>query len=374
MFFIEEPIARMVAQTKIIVIDGCSDIYDIIYPQFSRLFDIQRVFLPDIDPLADTPPPDAVVLIIGKSQYDTALAWIRQAHENELWAEVPIIPYLKLAEENRFFGAGVTDCWIYPIPIEAMITRLNTHIKAYQRLNSYRDQLHQYQKAYADQSHLIEIATHDIQHPINDLLMLEGLLSAYNDNNPQMRGVLKDMGGALEAMQEMVGDFLTALNLRGQMRFDPKLLPIEGILLDIGLKYAMRADAKQIEVLVGQTPGMIYADPKRVNQIVENLMSNAVKYSPPNKEVHVWSNVTPEGTYINVRDWGAGIPLEERTRLFSEFGKLSTRPTGNEGSVGLGLWVVKTLAEAMKGEAGAKFPESGGSIFWVRLPNHPPAS
>jgi len=92
MFFIEEPIARMVAQTKIIVIDGCSDIYDTIYPQFSRLFDIQRVFLPDIDPLADTPPPDAVVLIIGKSQYDTALAWIRQAHENELWAEVPLFP------------------------------------------------------------------------------------------------------------------------------------------------------------------------------------------------------------------------------------------------------------------------------------------
>ena len=135
----------------------------------------------------------------------------------------------------------------------------------------------------------------------------------------------------------------------------------------------MRASNKRIEVLVGQTSGTIYADPKRVGQILENLVSNAVKYSPPDKQVHIWSESENDGTYIRVRDWGVGIPPAERDRLFSEFGKLSSQPTGNENSIGLGLWVVKQLAQAMNGDVGATFPDEGGSIFWVRLPSHPPS-
>jgi signal transduction histidine kinase len=373
MSLLEESAVIDITQSNIVVIDGCTRLYDTIYPQFSHHFALKRLLLTELNQLEHDIPPDAVILGIYPEHYEQVLSWMQEIRKLASWEHIPIIPCLKEHGEIAFFEAGATDCWVYPITLEVMIARLKHHIQTAKKLNHYHDALAQYRKAYTDQSHLIEIATHDIQHPINDLLMIEALLQQYGDKNPPMQDLLKDMNHALDAMQETLTDFLTALHLRGQMQFKLEMSLVAGVLLDIGLKYAMRASIKKIEVLVGQTQGMIYADTRRVTQIVENLVSNAVKYSPPDKEVHIWSIVAPEGTYINVRDWGAGIPIEERNRLFSEFGKLSTRPTGNENSVGLGLWVVKTLAESMNGEVGAKFPEEGGSIFWVRLPNHPPA-
>ncbi|NJL57929.1 ATP-binding protein, partial [bacterium] len=71
---------------------------------------------------------------------------------------------------------------------------------------------------------------------------------------------------------------------------------------------------------------------------------------------------------INVADQGPGIPPKERHLLFTEFGKLTPRPTGQESSTGLGLWIVKSLVELMNGSVGVECPPDGGSIFWVELP------
>ena len=62
------------------------------------------------------------------------------------------------------------------------------------------------------------------------------------------------------------------------------------------------------------------------------------------------------------------MPPDERERLFEMFGRLTPRPTGQETSTGLGLWIVKTLAAAQGGRVGADFPADGGSIFWFELP------
>jgi signal transduction histidine kinase len=68
-----------------------------------------------------------------------------------------------------------------------------------------------------------------------------------------------------------------------------------------------------------------------------------------------------------VADKGKGVPEAERHLLFKEFSKLSTRPTAGEASTGLGLWIVKHLMELQGGDAGADFPEDGGSVFWVEM-------
>ena len=67
-------------------------------------------------------------------------------------------------------------------------------------------------------------------------------------------------------------------------------------------------------------------------------------------------------------DEGPGIKEDERPRLFTEFAKLSNKPTGDEVSTGLGLAVVKKLIEAQNGTVGASFPQEKGSIFWFELP------
>ncbi len=367
----EHPITTII-QANVIVLDGCTDEYEKLERPLSAHFKIGRMMLSDSEQLLQHLPPDALIIIVGKSQYPDAIRWLRQIRQIEEWRHIPIIPYINLPEETVFLNAGATECWVYPIPYETMIVRLKNQLERVKLLDEYRAREAEYRQAYLAQSHLIEIASHDLQHPINDLLMIEGLLQQYSQSDTQIQALLEDMKVALDNMQEALNDFLTALYLRGQVQFKPQLLAVASILLDIGLRYVLRASHKNIQVLVGQTPGYIYAEPRRVGQIVENLVSNAVKYSPPNTEVHIWSEIHPDGTYIHVRDWGPGIPEAERSLLFSEFGRLSTRPTGNESSIGLGLWVVKRLAQAMGGDVGASFPEEGGSVFWVRLPAHPP--
>jgi signal transduction histidine kinase len=72
-----------------------------------------------------------------------------------------------------------------------------------------------------------------------------------------------------------------------------------------------------------------------------------------------------------VRDGGPGVPLGERSRLFSEYSQISNPPTGGEDSTGLGLSIVKQLVESERGMVGADFPSEGGSVFWFEVPVAP---
>jgi signal transduction histidine kinase len=115
-------------------------------------------------------------------------------------------------------------------------------------------------------------------------------------------------------------------------------------------------------------PGVICADRQRTTQVLNNLLSNAIKYSPRGSTVTIWAENSEQSVHILVADQGPGIPAEERSRLFTQFGKLTTRPTEGENSTGLGLWIVKHLVTLQNGQVGVECPPEGGSIFWIELP------
>ncbi|MEP7290138.1 MAG: ATP-binding protein, partial [Chloroflexota bacterium] len=112
----------------------------------------------------------------------------------------------------------------------------------------------------------------------------------------------------------------------------------------------------------------VMADQRLLRQVVGNLVSNAIKFSPPGTQTCLWADVVNDRVRIYVADGGPGIPPEERGKLFTMFSKLSTRPTGGETSTGLGLWIVKELIQLQGGRVGIDQPADGGSAFWVELP------
>jgi signal transduction histidine kinase len=81
----------------------------------------------------------------------------------------------------------------------------------------------------------------------------------------------------------------------------------------------------------------------------------------------MWTESYEDRMRIFVGDQGPGIPADERENLFTQFGKLSTRPTGGESSTGLGLWIAKHLTTLQGGEVGVDTPETGGSVFWIEM-------
>jgi signal transduction histidine kinase len=129
------------------------------------------------------------------------------------------------------------------------------------------------------------------------------------------------------------------------------------------------ATRKQIALRLGISEGLwAKADSAAVLQILDNLISNALKYSPPNTTVHVHALPEKDSIAIHVRDEGPGISEADQKKLFQKFTRLTARPTGGESSTGLGLAIVKKLAEAMSGSIQCHSTLGSGATFALRLP------
>ncbi len=109
-------------------------------------------------------------------------------------------------------------------------------------------------------------------------------------------------------------------------------------------------------------------DPSAAMQAMDNLISNAIKYSPPGKTVFVEVERSGGLCSFSVSDEGPGFTEHDKHRLFTKFARLSANPTGGESSTGLGLSIVKKIVEAMKGEIHCESIAGSGAKFVVTLP------
>ena len=130
------------------------------------------------------------------------------------------------------------------------------------------------------------------------------------------------------------------------------------------------AEPKGVEVrasLARSLPTM-YIDRIKITQALQNLVSNAVQYSPSGTEVDVRVRIDGAFVEFEVEDHGPGIPATEMPELFKPFTRLSTVKLGRQRSVGLGLAITKRLVEAHGGTIGAVSEVGKGSTFTIRLP------
>jgi signal transduction histidine kinase len=142
------------------------------------------------------------------------------------------------------------------------------------------------------------------------------------------------------------------------------------------LRATASAKNQRIELTVPPTPAVARLDPGAFGQVLDNLLGNALKYSPDGATVECELLRRDERWRIDVRDEGPGVPIEERSRLFRKFHRGSARPTGQETSTGLGLFIARQLTEAMGGRVthaprpapASPATETGGSVFRVEIP------
>jgi PAS domain S-box-containing protein len=112
----------------------------------------------------------------------------------------------------------------------------------------------------------------------------------------------------------------------------------------------------------------VYADPDRLVQVITNLLSNAIKFSPPGAEVLVAVEKNGDAFRISVRDHGAGIPEEFKSRIFEKFAQADGTDSRQKGGTGLGLSIVKQIVERLSGTIGFHEAPAGGTVFYVDLP------
>ena len=109
------------------------------------------------------------------------------------------------------------------------------------------------------------------------------------------------------------------------------------------------------------------ADVCAAGQVLDNLVSNAIKYSPPEQRVWISTERRGDIVTITIRDEGPGLSKEDQEKMFGKFARLTPRPTGGETSTGLGLWIVKELVQSMDGSIRCESNLGEGATFVVEF-------
>jgi signal transduction histidine kinase len=137
---------------------------------------------------------------------------------------------------------------------------------------------------------------------------------------------------------------------------------------------ARKADDKSIKVSSNVEPGVdtIIGDEFSINEMLTNLLFNAIKYTPEKKTVHLEAASYDDHVQIQIVDTGIGIPADELGSIFDEFFRASNAKKSEKDGTGLGLSIVKQIIERHGGEITAQSEESRGTTFSITLPKNKP--
>jgi signal transduction histidine kinase len=221
------------------------------------------------------------------------------------------------------------------------------------------------------------MAAHDLRTPITVIQLAVGLMLDTGTplSDEERTPFLRDIKRQSDHMLALLNDLLDVTEIEaGHLSLTRQPIDLADFLQDAAAWHRKLAAPKGTQIILENIPpGSAQADALRLRQVVDNLISNAVKYSPPGSQVRLRAERTSTGWRIHVRDQGPGITPQDRQRLFQDFARLSAKPTGGEKSTGLGLAITRRVVETHGGQIGVDSEPGQGADFWFTLPDDAPA-
>ena len=268
------------------------------------------------------------------------------------------------------FQNGADNCLMRPFTETALRARIDALLEVKRSFDRAQAKYAELEETDLQRLQICRMASHDLQSPLNNIrLAIKGLQSDECNDPARVNRSLEMIRLFAESMCDIMSSYLDVMELNaGQFLFELKPVNLRDAIVNVSSQYELAARQKGMRLRIGSVKGWVRADAARLVQALGNLVSNAIKYSPPGSAVRLGTALESGLGWLIVEDDGPGIPPEDRARLFQEFGKLSTHPTGGESRTGLGLWIVKHLVEAQEGQVRAEFPASGGSRFSIGFP------
>ncbi len=312
---------------------------------------------------------DAIVLDVTDADFD-GIDTLKQIRSSKCGATLPVV-LISALDDNQAavegLQQGASDYVTKPLDESVVRARVNTQIALKQAEDERKRSLTHLKFTQEMQENFTRIVSHDLKGPLTNIRMAQFMLRDIVRDNDEASVILDNMDATVNGMIDMLRDFLDAMD---SQQLQAKLTTFQAgdLVVQIVEQYRLAAERKRIRLAMRDCDRQIVADERLLRQVLGNLVSNAIKFSPPGTETSVWTEPNGDFVRICVADGGPGIPPEERRNLFQMFSKLSTRPTAGESSTGLGLWIVKELMQLQKGRVGFDQPETGGSLFWVELP------
>ena len=264
---------------------------------------------------------------------------------------------------------GATDYVTKPYHPEIVRARIRLHQAAKQG----RDELKRISRL---KDEFLSVASHDLQNPVSTIIGYAGwLLEARAGELPKgQKDPVQRIYKNAQFMRELLGDLLDLLKIEaGRMTLYTERTTVPGAVTEAIERNAFAAADKGIELkadLDARLPEL-EADPLKLQQLLNNLISNGIKFSNPGAQVEVRARRAPGGVQLSVADTGQGIPEAEQGKLFRKWGQLSVRATRGEKSTGLGLMIAKKIVDLHGGRIWVDSAVGRGTTFHVYLPLAP---
>ena len=317
--------------------------------------------------------PDLILLDIMMPGMDGfEVCTILKSQENT--RDIPIIFLTaKVGSEDilRGFELGAVDYITKPFNSHELIARVNTHLK----LKFYTDEIKDYNQQLElmdkEKNEFLGIAAHDLKNPIYNISMLSQLMLNEDLSESEHKDFLTDIKNSTERMTKLIGDLLDINAIeQGKLKMNIEHEDFAMFFNSCVRQYEERAELKDINLIINNELESFQAssDKQIFHQILDNLVSNAIKFSPNGKTVTASFFADEDKMMLIVEDEGPGLSEDDKSKLFTKFARMSAQPTGNESSTGLGLSIVKKYVDALGGMIWVDSEPGDGAKFVYELP------
>jgi signal transduction histidine kinase len=217
-------------------------------------------------------------------------------------------------------------------------------------------------------SDLVNTVSHELRTPLSGVLGFTKLLLTREFDSETRRHYLGIVDAQARRLSQLIDDFLDVRTIE-EGRFDRTRdrVDLGTLLRDEATLYSLQSEKHELVLDLPDTPLPVMGNADRLRQVIGNLISNAIKYSPQGGRVQVTASVRGDAVRFEVRDEGIGIPTEQQPRIFTKFFRADAAASGITGT-GLGLAVSRDIVESHGGQVGFMSAEGEGTTFFVELP------
>lgn len=212
------------------------------------------------------------------------------------------------------------------------------------------------------------IIAHDLRQPLSALVVQIGMLRRYR-GQARAEPILNQMLRSTQVLERMISDLVDTSELDAHgLSVRPRDVDLAEVLRDFSARVGGALTGRRLIVRGGEVLAPVRADPERVEQVLWNLISNAVKYGRPDAPVEVHLCSDGRGSRISVRNEGAGIAQEDLARLFRRFERLHRAADAETRGLGVGLYIARGLIESQGGRIWAESTPGAETFFHIWLP------
>jgi signal transduction histidine kinase len=222
-----------------------------------------------------------------------------------------------------------------------------------------------------EKNRFLGIAAHNLRNPLSTIMGFSEFLleDAEDEETREFLGVIHSSS---EFMARLIDDLLDVAKIEsGQVQLDYAPVDMNALLAESVARNRLLSARKNVEIdLSGEGIPATVVDRSKIEQVINNLISNAVKFSTPGSQVEVRMQGDDDLFRLEVQDWGTGIPADVQSNLFTPFQK-GQMGTAGEKSTGLGLIIVKRIVEGHGGCIRLESAVDEGTTFFVSIPYAP---